>query len=74
MPEQELKLTLTIPERSDAPNLPAAIGLAEAVRQKGSENPFDLGQALTRAASASSGLRSATVPPQPASELQTSRR
>lgn len=66
----ELKLRLTIPEQSDDPSPPAAIGLADAVRQEGAENPFDLGRALARAASSYSGRPSSTLQQLPAEVKQ----
>lgn len=50
MAEARLRLTLTIPERSNVPTQSPAIGLTDAVHQKDSVNPFDLGEALVRQA------------------------
>ncbi len=49
--KEAFRINLTIPEHSTLPTISPAIGLNEAVPQKGSENPFDLGQALVRGVS-----------------------
>jgi hypothetical protein len=60
----ELKITLKIPERSSGQNLPAAIGLAEAVLQEHSNNNPDFEEELARAATAYFGPKSPNRQPQ----------
>jgi hypothetical protein len=45
---EELIINLTIPEQSDVPDISPAIGLREAVAEKGINNPFDLAETLSR--------------------------